>query len=625
MIEIDSDDDGSRTPSPPPSDDDDFWPEHGETAYRVYHDLWEEFYSWESEYCLQTISKLSRFPNKPAPSLPDESFSKFTKPNVASNQDAQWFTIQDYDPNSSGSRILTTAVCSDPTSYKIGNTGWQPYARYTSCTPASRNVLAISDVHARAHFAPYADDAQFDQAEYLKEFEDFMWQNNFIDPDLEMIQLEATRRLYYIHKFTFSDIDKLGIFAFPMRKTSAEGLIWYSAQRDSLRWPGSDLSGLERLPTDFVNPDLSLYEDVTRDLIKFCPRQNCLRSFCRLHHDANPVFPPKPTITNQKFKEDKSNPCNDNCYKTMEGENINMDWSDTDRSHFDSILRLAPDTHPCDLAILCRKPCAEVYIQRLNTLSDEDIAEPEPEAREVGEEDVEIEFVEDKELGAPFFSPVAPCYHEGPCNRISDCPCYKAKQRCQRSCRCSMSCKIRWKGCNCTRNRPCGPDDYDCPCRVRMRECEPDLCVGCCARGTAEKCLNTDLQKGRFQRVEIKRSKYGLGAFAVKTIPSGKYIGEYVGERYSDEAYAYMHSFHEFTGLNYAFDLEADIALDSWTLGNETRYLDHSSKNYNAKAQVLFVHGEHRIVLSALKNIQAGKELLLDYGPTYWNNRMPDA
>ena len=54
-------------------------------------------------------------------------------------------------------------------------------------------------------------------------------------------------------------------------------------------------------------------------------------------------------------------------------------------------MKLAPDTLPCDLAVICRKPCFEVsiqihiipkvlflcieqmFIQRLNTFSDEEI------------------------------------------------------------------------------------------------------------------------------------------------------------------------------------------------------------------------------------------------------------
>ena len=39
---------------------------------------------------------------------------------------------------------------------------------------------------------------------------------------------------------------------------------------------------------------------------------------------------------------------------------ISESWSEVDVSCFRSITTLAPDTSPCDLAIICRKSCAEV-------------------------------------------------------------------------------------------------------------------------------------------------------------------------------------------------------------------------------------------------------------------------
>jgi hypothetical protein len=43
-------------------------------------------------------------------------------------------------------------------------------------------------------------------------------------------------------------------------------------------------------------------------------------------------------------------------------------------------------------------------------------------------------------------------------------------------------------------------------------------------------CENSDIQRGLPAQLEIKRGKFGLGAFAVNGIRGGTFIGEYVGE-----------------------------------------------------------------------------------------------
>lgn len=37
-------------------------------------------------------------------------------------------------------------------------------------------------------------------------------------------------------------------------------------------------------------------------------------------------------------------------------------WEEWDWEEFKTILEIAPDTLPCQLAVLCRKPCREVRL-----------------------------------------------------------------------------------------------------------------------------------------------------------------------------------------------------------------------------------------------------------------------
>ncbi|PPQ91066.1 hypothetical protein CVT25_014734 [Psilocybe cyanescens] len=141
------------------------------------------------------------------------------------------------------------------------------------------------------------------------------------------------------------------------------------------------------------------------------------------------------------------------------------------------------------------------------------------------------------------------------------------------------------------------------------------------------KCQNMDLQRGKFARIHIKPSKFGLGAFATKAIKSGSYIGEYIGERLNDEGASSIVSLQKYADLNYAFGYVGET-LDSWRVGNETRYLNDSKPNLpNCNAKVLTVDSEPRIVIEAkflirairtATKIAAGEELFLSYGDAYW-------
>lgn len=90
-----------------------------------------------------------------------------------------------------------------------------------------------------------------------------------------------------------------------------------------------------------------------------------------------------------------------------------------------------------------------------------------------------------------------------------------------------------------------------------------------------------------------------------------------------------------FTGLNYAFLLNANLVLDALSIGNETRYINDSRTwpnndsneqtptlaiSPNCEASIWLVNDVHRIAITATKSIKQGHELYLDYGDAYWKN-----
>ena len=108
----------------------------------------------------------------------------------------------------------------------------------------------------------------------------------------------------------------------------------------------------------------------------------------------------------------------------------------------------------------------------------------------------------------------------------------------------------------------------------------------------------------------VKSSKIqGKGAFAVRDIPAGTRLVEYVGqkispevawERYDDDTMERHHTF--------LFTLDDDTIIDAGVRGNNARFINHSCEP-NCTAVI----EDGRIYVDALKDIPRGGELLYDY------------
>lgn len=103
-------------------------------------------------------------------------------------------------------------------------------------------------------------------------------------------------------------------------------------------------------------------------------------------YQFSPIEPAKATETNESMKLSEVEPCGALCFKLQDfdSEEKNLlvrpplqliyntfahstqessPWSNPDDiTMLEGILKLTPDTIPCDLAIICRKPCFEVRI-----------------------------------------------------------------------------------------------------------------------------------------------------------------------------------------------------------------------------------------------------------------------
>ena len=112
-------------------------------------------------------------------------------------------------------------------------------------------------------------------------------------------------------------------------------------------------------------------------------------------------------------------------------------------------------------------------------------------------------------------------------------------------------------------------------------------------------------------------TEVGFGVFAEKKIPPCTYIGEYTGvvqERKSNQLKEKKHC------LRYTlWEGKKNFTIDAEEKGNFTRFINHSSKP-NLGLQAIYWRGIPRMILIALREIDAGNQLTVDYGPIFWKH-----
>jgi len=228
-----------------------------------------------------------------------------------------------------------------------------------------------------------------------------------------------------------------------------------------------------------------------------------------------------------------------------------------------------------------------------------------------------------------------PCTHPGPCDNGSDCECFKSNLLCQRSCTCSVSCPLRSQGCSCPTelcSNIYGDEDKElCDCAANMWECSAELCSHppkpsskrrTKAQHKAHDCNNMALQQADYAYLLVQSGTHGLGLYAAENISAGTFVGEYIAEVFDVEGED-RDFLSNYSHLNYNFELNSTQALDSISVGNETRFINHHTDKQNVHAETKIVNGIARIIFSADTTIKKGKELFWDYGEKYWIDQAP--
>jgi hypothetical protein len=117
-------------------------------------------------------------------------------------------------------------------------------------------------------------------------------------------------------------------------------------------------------------------------------------------------------------------------------------------------------------------------------------------------------------------------------------------------------------------------------------------------------------QEGQTPPIEVRDSAvHGLGVFALRKIPKGERIIEYVGERVShaeaDRRYEDKDANDSHTFL---FIVDSKTVIDAGMDGNEARFFNHSC-DPNCESVV----EDRRVFIEAIRTIEAGEEMTYDY------------
>jgi uncharacterized protein len=107
--------------------------------------------------------------------------------------------------------------------------------------------------------------------------------------------------------------------------------------------------------------------------------------------------------------------------------------------------------------------------------------------------------------------------------------------------------------------------------------------------------------------VKVRRTITGLGLVAATAIPRGTKIIQYIGPIISAAEADKMAG-------RYLFSLSTRRCINGSDRKNIARYLNHAC-NPNAEA----IATRYEIWIYAIKNIQRGEEITIDYGEDYFN------
>ncbi|KAF7311532.1 SET-domain-containing protein [Mycena kentingensis (nom. inval.)] len=586
----------------------------------------QEFRQWKMEKRINPARERirQRYPGPPIPNKETSAAWQTTPKFLITTEGLREDAVIHYDCDPDGVQQHIWAVFSveDYPSVKF-----TMHPEYRYCVPAPANMLAPSEDSLAAPWMPFPDapyypdqseledadedNSSFPYGKYVQRFPLGASRHGFPPPALlhtemrtvlveELITYETIRRLYN-QGYTEADLD----FVLESEVAKLGGVpLW--------AW---------------IDGEGRSYE-ISHDYVWF----------------SQPITVRKPTLTNKELVQQKRRgkdvevePCSDYCFidfLDMSDDEMDVDEDTTPEIKFAiGLLDLEPDMSPCHFAVIARIECRVAYKLRCARIANNGVKKRnKPKKGKSMNLRTMTEEAERKRRGYTH-----PCSHLGACTKAQRCQCSRHNAHCERNCGCDPACARRWRGCNVTcasrkRCSPLGKHGEPCACKVAYRECDPELCTGCRARSAASPnvhgrgfCDNMQLQRGADKAVIVRKSQYGLGAYAGQRFKKDELIGEYTGELVENDADSSPRAvIHDYGIPSYLYAL-GRASIDARLLGNPTRFFNDSMPaDPNCGPHHKLVNGQRRIGIQAERAIEAGEELTLSYGKEYWEGKPVD-
>ncbi|KAJ3548227.1 hypothetical protein NMY22_g1340 [Coprinellus aureogranulatus] len=575
----------------------------------------EDYREFDTSYCKDALSSL-RVDNldlldSPAPpvELPDSdgdlSSGEFVFYDYENNEEARVYPVNVY----AGAEFL-------------------PHPAYEICTPASRNIK-VGDDPDQMPYLPFADDPTFDYGPYNNEHGYLSWQHEHLDPEFEIIAIEAVQRLL-LQGMDSSKVEAMGLF--PPRVRGSFGpavprLGRLIHRRDFPKPLPDEWEHLMQISPPYLNAGPS---DVLQSLMAaFCHNPNCLTGYCSVHLGRIP--PPIPqtlSISTESLAIPAEKACGRDCFvvpTNLRDINSAAVWSSADKELLHTVLGYSQDALPCDLAVICRKPCFEVARYRTEYLNTSRPANERAAKRRHAKKTTR-NFKEDN--NASEFKPnraailalatQLPTVNASKTMLIAH-PIVVAIGNVLAS---GKGAVVQRRGGYATRKHVRVAARFASVIHECAKSARPLVDPEISAPGEKKSiCCNMALQLGLSKKSMVHRSRYGLGLFIMEDAREGDLISEYTGELIHEDTTTSRDHIARKNGRTYLFDLNSRLSVDSSTVGNEARYINHDTVHYNCEATIRNVNGEHRIGFFATKPIRTGSEILINYGPEFFKER----
>ncbi|CAD8064725.1 unnamed protein product [Paramecium sonneborni] len=296
--------------------------------------------------------------------------------------------------------------------------------------------------------------------------------------------------------------------------------------------------------------------------------------------------------------------CNIKCYKNPNNFN-NQKKASLPENYIDQLKKIKIDQDPCIIAKVYNLDCLSIFL--LAKLQYNELREDYIKGLS--------KIQKSKDQNALINNPCKCASLYISCCHKQDFECQQCKCEifCSKYCDCpSNQCLKKFRGCNC-RDR-CSSDGR-CTCRKDNTECDPLLCK-CCSSDSNCICSNTQILINNLKPTLLARSAVcnGLGLFSRQFIMKGELIILYIGEVLIDDEEEIRDQFDDtFSFYNYQLSDER-YSLDSRFCGNESRFINHNSLNFNnCRTKQMFTCGQYQLAIYAIKNIDPEQEILLNY------------